>query len=146
MTPPAHSGAEDSLRLLLTKNPARSFSCLAQFPRLWQTVGPVSGPAHFVDSSLAFFKECTVTSDKQRRSGSEPRPPARRRRKHPYPSWSGITWPRIVSKIIETLNPYHDDNVMTQSAGLYLVVGSLLYVLLHSVCSGMYVCMMVINQ
>ena len=27
ITPPARGGAEDSVRLLLTKNPARSFSC-----------------------------------------------------------------------------------------------------------------------
>ena len=61
----AHSGAEDSVRLLLTKNPARSFCCpwcqvhgisFERFQRPWQTVGLVSGPSHFAYSSLAFFK------------------------------------------------------------------------------------------
>ena len=54
MTPPAHGGAADSVRLLLTKNPSRSFRCpwcqvhgisLERLPRPWQTAGPVSGPS-----------------------------------------------------------------------------------------------------
>ena len=54
ITPSAIGGAEGSVRLLLTENPARSFSCCPRcqvhgiscerFPRPWQTVGPVSGP------------------------------------------------------------------------------------------------------
>ena len=53
MTLTAHSGEEDSVRLLLTKNPTRSFSCLwcqvhgisfKLSPRPWQTVVLVSAP------------------------------------------------------------------------------------------------------
>ena len=65
MMPPAHCGAEDSVRFLLTKNPARSFSCpwcqvhrilFERFPRPWQTVGREEGSSHYADSNLAFFK------------------------------------------------------------------------------------------
>ena len=57
--------------LLLTKNPACSCNCpwrqvhgisFERFPRPWQTVGPVSGPFHVADSSLAFFKEVGSSS------------------------------------------------------------------------------------
>ena len=97
MTPPTHSGAEDSVRLLLTRNLAHSFSCpwcqihgisFERFPRPWQTVGPVSSPSYCADSSLDFFKEvrplpelsrlwfaCTVTSLAQTRPRSKPPPP-----------------------------------------------------------------------
>ena len=134
-------GAEDSVRLLLTTNPARSFSCprcqvygisFKWFPRHWQTVGPVSGHSHC--ASLAFFKEaglssgvtrfaCTVTSDEQTRSGSKHRPPAHGvspcvpfgLESHFGPVWHEWLY-GIAPKIIETLKPYHDDNVGTQLA------------------------------
>ena len=66
MTPAAHSGVEDSVRLLLTKNPARSFICprcevngilFERCPRFWQTAAPIWGPFYCADSSLVFFKE-----------------------------------------------------------------------------------------
>ena len=68
MTPPAHGvhKAGYSVRLLLTINSARSFSCrwcqvhgisYERFSRLWQTHRPISVPCHCPDSSLAFFKE-----------------------------------------------------------------------------------------
>ena len=50
--PPAQGGAEGSVRLLLTKNPTHSFSCLScqvrglsfkRFLRHWQSVGSISG-------------------------------------------------------------------------------------------------------
>ena len=53
MTPLSHDGAEDSVRLLPTKNPARSISCpwcqvhgisLERFQRPWQTVDPIWVP------------------------------------------------------------------------------------------------------
>ena len=75
ITSPVHCGAEDSVRLLITKNSV-SFE---RFLRLWQTVGPVAGPSQFADFSLAFLKRwgrfpelhrrrlaCTVTSDEQK--------------------------------------------------------------------------------
>ena len=58
--------AGDSVRLLLTKNPAWSYNCpwyqvhgtwFKRFPRPWQTFGPILGPSWCADSSLAFFKE-----------------------------------------------------------------------------------------
>ena len=70
MTPPTHGGAEDNVKLLLTKNPARSFSypwcqvhgiSFERFPWPWQTVGPVSGPSQCV-CSLAFFKRVLFRS------------------------------------------------------------------------------------
>ena len=81
ITPPAHSGAEDSVRLLLTKNAraACSFSCpwyqvhrpsFERFPRPWQTVGLTSGPFHVADTSLAFLK---ITLDEQNIAGHSSR-------------------------------------------------------------------------
>ena len=61
ITTPAQGEAEVSVRLLLAKNPACSFSCpscqvswfsFERFPRSWQTVGPVLGPFHCADSFL----------------------------------------------------------------------------------------------
>ena len=52
---------EGSVKVLLTKNSASSFSCpscqsrgpsFKRFPRPWQTVGPVSGPFNGPESSL----------------------------------------------------------------------------------------------
>ena len=127
MTPPAHSGSEENVRFLLTNNPARSYRSpwcqvygipFERFPwPFWQTVGPVSGPSQCTDSSEAF----------------EPRPPALRC-KSPC-SWSGISlWTcqawvalqpqrslSIAPKIIETIKPYHEGNVGTQTAGLQMV-------------------------
>ena len=72
MTPPAHGGVKGSERLLMTKNPARSFSCLRcqvygisfeRFSRPWQTVGVASSPFHCADLSLAFLKEWSPLSE-----------------------------------------------------------------------------------
>ena len=93
MTLSAHSRAENSVRLLLTSNPARSFSyprcqvngiSFERFRRLCQTVGPISGPFDSADLSFTLLKRwrplpqlrclcCTVTSDEQTRPGNEPR-------------------------------------------------------------------------
>ena len=73
MTTPAHSEAEDSVRLLLTKNPTRSFTCpwcwhqvhgisFERFTQPWQTVGPVSGSSHCADSSFNFFEKVWPSS------------------------------------------------------------------------------------
>ena len=97
MTPLTLGGAKGSVRLLLTKYPARSFSgprCQVHY-LIWTILAalvdswPVSGPSHCADLSIAFFKEvgsssglnrlwftCTVRSDEQTRPGSESRPPA----------------------------------------------------------------------
>ena len=89
MTPPTHDGVEGSVRILLTKNLSRSFSC-KRFLRSQQTVGLVLGPFHCADFSLAFFFNrwspfpelrhtwftCTITSDEQTHPGRRPRPPA----------------------------------------------------------------------
>ena len=111
------------------------------FPWPWQTVDPISGSSPVADFSLAFFKEvwvpplelrrtwfaCTVTSDEETLSGIEPRPPA-----HGVNTVSLLVWSLtlglsgmcdstcIAPKITETLKPYHDDNVESQSAGEYL--------------------------
>ena len=58
-------------------------------PWPWLTVGPISGPSHCTETSLAFFLKwgplpvlhrfwfaCTATSDEQTRPGNEPRPTA----------------------------------------------------------------------
>ena len=106
------------------------------FPRPCQTVGPVSGPYPFADFGVAFFEEvgplqelrrlwfaCTVTFDEQTRPGSEPHSLAHdlnprvplgleshfRPGRHEW-------FYRLAPKIIETIKPYHDDNVGTQSA------------------------------
>ena len=74
--PTVETWAEDSVRLLLTKNPACSCNypwCQVQgisfewFPRLWQTFVPISGPSRVADTS---------TSNEQTRPGSEPQPSA----------------------------------------------------------------------
>ena len=74
MMPPAYGGAEGRIRLLLTKNPTRSFSfpwcqvhsiSFEPFPRPWQPVGAESGPSYCADSNLACFKEVPTTSLKK---------------------------------------------------------------------------------
>ena len=61
----------NSVRLLLTKNPACSCDCpwcqvydisFERFPRPWQKVGPVSGSSFFAGSTLAFCKEVGSSS------------------------------------------------------------------------------------
>ena len=94
--PPTHSGGEDSVRLLLTQNPARSFSS----PGASYTVSHLNG-SHSPDRQLAQYRAppivltpaflkrwgsllewlrlwftYIVTSDEQTRPESEPRPSA----------------------------------------------------------------------
>ena len=156
MTNPAHgvlNVQRNSVRLLLTKNPACSFNCpwgqvhgisFQRFPWLWQTVGPISGPSRDADSSLAFWGPSSgVTpspvrlhsqvwwTDASRKQTSTVRP----RRKPPCPAWSGISpWTcryellyRIAPRIIGTHKLYHDDNVGTQSVGKCRPVGERLF-------------------
>ena len=86
MTPP-----RPLLQLPLVSGP-----WLERFPRPWQTVGPVSGPSHCADSSLAFYKESSSgitpsltgyrTGITQTRPATEPRPPAHR--VNPFLVWN----------------------------------------------------------
>ena len=58
MTPPAHGEAEDIVRLLLTKNPAQSFSSS------WCQVGTVSrlkNVSFVVETYFSMFISCLVT-------------------------------------------------------------------------------------
>ena len=97
-----YDGAEDSFRFLLTKNPARSFSCpwwqvhgisFERFPWPWQTVGPVSGP--FILQTPVSFLVRGLTLDLSGAGGST----------------------GIAPKITDTLKPYHNDNVGRDSVG-----------------------------
>ena len=54
-TPPAQCGAESSVRHLLTKNPACSFSCPSQ-------VRGISLPAALAVAKIAAFASCTLRS------------------------------------------------------------------------------------
>ena len=100
--------AENSVRLLLTKNPARSFNCLFRrsssgVTRLWFA--------------------CTGASDEQMRPGREPLTSTRGVNTRVLFGLESHLGPvrhewfyRIAPKIIETHKPSHDDNVGTQSA------------------------------
>ena len=71
ITPPTQGGAEDSVRLLLTVNPATSFSCSSsqvrglsfeRFSRSWQTVSPISGTFNQCCQLLEVKMDCAVAA------------------------------------------------------------------------------------
>ena len=117
MTPSAHCGGEDSVRLLLNKNPARSFSCpWSQVHRLWQLA------RHRAPPVCRHWCASTVTSDEPTRSWSKPpahgvnhRVPLGLESHFGPVRHEGLY--RIALRIIDTHKPYHDDNVGVHSAG-----------------------------
>ena len=136
MPPTVETWAEDSIRLLLTKNPACSCNCLwcqdhgisfERLPRPWQTVGS-RAPPMLLTTAQPFLKgqgplpwlRCrwsayTDTSDEQTRPGSEPLTSARGVI-HLGPVRHEWLY-RIAPRITDIHKPYHNDNVGTQSAG-----------------------------
>ena len=103
LSPTVCTRAEDSVRLVLTKNSARSISCpswqvhgisFEQFVRPWQTVAPDIGPLPLlnemesssgVTSSLVRLQRHVWWANTSRKRTSTAR------RKPPCPAWSGIS-------------------------------------------------------
>ena len=144
LPPTVHTWAENSVRLLLTKNPACSCSypwcqvhgiSFERFPRSdsWPDIAlPILlTPAWpFVlnggssSEGMPSLVRCTDTSDEQTRPGSEPRPLGYGANpcvplaleSHFEPITHEWLY-RIAPKIIETHKPYHDDNVERDTDG-----------------------------